>query len=53
VLVAGAGAGNLKSAVALNLAAALAAGRHAVRLRDLDGASSRAARAPRGAAPRR
>jgi hypothetical protein len=42
VLVAGAGAGNLKSAVALNLAAALAAAGIPVRLRDLDGASARA-----------
>lgn len=44
VLVAGAGAAGaagLKSAVALNLAAALAAAGVAVRLRDLDGASSR------------
>jgi hypothetical protein len=52
VLVAGAGAGNLKSAVALNLAAALAAGGTAVRLRDLDGASARALAAlARPAAP--
>jgi hypothetical protein len=46
VLVAGAGAGNLKSAVALNLAAALAAAGVAARLRDLDGASSRALAGP-------
>ncbi len=48
VLVAGAGAGNLKSTVALNLAAALAAAGVAARLRDLDGASSRALAGPGG-----
>jgi cellulose biosynthesis protein BcsQ len=58
VLVAGAGAAGaagLKSAVALNLAAALAAAGAAVRLRDLDGASSRglaAAAGPLGAGGR-
>ena len=55
VLVVGAGAGNLKSAVALNLAAALAAAGTPARLADLDGASSAALRAfaPPGAAPDR
>jgi cellulose biosynthesis protein BcsQ len=52
VLVAGAGAGNLKSAVALNLVAALAAAGTPVRLHDLDGASSRGlARALAGVVP--
>jgi hypothetical protein len=45
VLVVGAGAANLKSAVALNLAAALAASGTPARLVDLDGASSGALRA--------
>jgi hypothetical protein len=45
VLVVGAGAANLKSAVALNLAAALAASGVPTRLVDLDGASSGALRA--------
>lgn len=44
VVVVGAGAANLKSTVALNLAAAVAAGGRAVRLVDGDGASGRALR---------
>jgi cellulose biosynthesis protein BcsQ len=51
LLVVGAGAANLKSTVAVNLAAALAAAGRAVRLVDHDGASSHALAAALGGAP--
>jgi len=51
LLVVGAGAANLKSTVVVNLAAALAGAGRAVRLVDLDGASSHALAAALGGAP--